>query len=192
MGEESLGIPEHRETVSRLERGVARVTPPDDLFDRVLEDVRPAGRVIPFRRRRLPVWATPAGAAALAAAAAVAITLAVTRDDGLGDPVRRVSLNGRNVRGTVALYRPEDSNGVLVVDLDRVPRPPRRNFYEIWLTRPGSDQKIPIGSFTPRSGKTHLELPLPGGKYLSVDISVEDENGPPEHSGRSIAAARLA
>jgi anti-sigma-K factor RskA len=190
MSDEPMGIPEHRETVERLERGVARVKPPDDLFDRIVAETQPA-RVIPLRRR-FTSWASPAATAAVAAAAAVLVTVAVTRDDGLGDPVRRASITGTNVRGTAALYRPDERDGLVVLDLDRVPDPPRAHYYEIWISRPGG-RKVPIGAFTPEDGKAHLELPLPTpGKYLSIDISVEEEDGPPDHSGRSIAAARLA
>jgi anti-sigma-K factor RskA len=191
--DDALGIPEHRETVERLEHGVARAAPPDDLFDRVLDDVRPAATVIPFRRRRLPAWASAAAAAALAAAAAVAVTLGVTRDDGLGDPVREVHVSNERVDGTLALYEPEGGSRLLVVDLDRIPNARRSEFYEIWISRPGSDVKIPVGAFVPRDGRVHLEVPLPTeGKRLSIDISVEEENGPPDHSGRTIATARLA
>ena len=185
-----LGIPEHRDTVERLERGVARVAPPEDLFDRIVAETRPA-QVIPFRRR-LSTWAAPAVAAAVAAAAAVAITVSVTGDgDGLGDPVRRASLTGANVDGTVALYRPGEADGMVVVDLERVPKPPPASYYEIWLALP-SGEKVPIGTFTPEDDKVHLELRLPkAGRFLSIDISVEEEGGPPEHSGQSIATARL-
>ena len=35
-----------------------------------------------------------------------------------------------------------------------------------------------------------IELPLPGaGPYAAMDISVEDDGGPPEHSGVSVAGA---
>lgn len=190
MSNKPMGIPEHRETVEHLERGVARVLPPDDLFDRIAAETQPA-RVVPLRRR-LTSWASPATATAVAAAAAVLITVAVTRDDGLGDPFRRASLTGANVRGTAALYRPDDRDGLIVLDLDRVPDPPRAHYYEVWIAREGG-RKVPIGTFTPEDGKVHLELRLPTpGTYLSIDISIEEEDGPPDHSGRSIAAARLA
>lgn len=181
-----LGFPEHRDTVERLEAGVARATPPDDLFERIVTETRPAP-VMPMRRR-VATWAAPA----LAAAAAVLVTVAVTSGgDGLGDPARTASLTGRNVSGKVALYRPDERDGMVVVDLDRVPEPPSASYYEIWLALPGG-RKVPIGTFTPKEGKAHLELRLPkAGRYLSIDISIEEESGPPDHSGRTVATARL-
>jgi anti-sigma-K factor RskA len=190
---DEMGFPEHKDTIERLERHVARVTPSDDLFDRILDDVQPPATVIPFRRRRMPAWASSAAAAALAAAAAVAVTVAVTRDgDGLGDPIREVHVSNERVDGTLAVYRQDDGNRLLVVDLDNVPTAQRDQFYEIWISRPGSSVKIPVGAFIPRDGHAHLEVPLPTeGKRLSIDISVEDEDGPPEHSGDTVAQARL-
>ncbi len=45
-----------------------------------------------------------------------------------------------------------------------------------------------VGSFTPDSDQARLELPLPGpGDYQAVDVSVEPDGGPPEHSGVSLA-----
>jgi hypothetical protein len=187
--EDGLGFPEHGETVERLERGVAPVKPPDDLFDRILAETRPAPVIA--LRERLGRSASPVAAAAVAAVAAVLVTLNVTGGDGLGDPVRRAALTGGDVRGSAALYRPDDRDGVLVLDLDRIPQPPPAHYYEIWVSRPNG-RKLPIGTFTPDDGSVHLELRLPGpGRYLSIDISVEEEDGPPEHSGRSIATARL-
>jgi len=191
--DDALGIPEHRETVERLEHGVARAAPPDDLFDRILDDVRPSAAVIPFRRRRFPTWASSAAAAAAAAAAAVVLTLAVTgEDEGLGSPIKTVRISNERVEGTLALYHPEGENRILVADLDRVPRTPQGDYYELWISRPGSDVKIPIGAFKPRDGKVHVEVPLPTeDKRLDIDISIEEETGPPDHSERTIATARL-
>ena len=191
--ENDMGMAEHRDTVERLERGVARAAPPDDLFDRILDEVQPRATVIPFRRRRIPAWASSAAAAVVAAAAAVAVTVSVTGDDdGLGDPIREVRVSNERVDGTLAVYQQGDGNRLLVVDLDKVPPAQRDQFYEIWISRPGSDVKIPVGSFRPRNGHAHVEVPLPTErKKLSIDISVEDEDGPPEHSGQTVAQAEL-
>jgi hypothetical protein len=193
IGEDPLGVPEHRDTVERLERGVARVAPPEDLFDRILDDARPTATVVPFRRRRMPGWAASAAAAALAAAAAVLVTVNVTGDDdGLGDPIKRVTISNERVDGTLALYRPKGGNRVLVADFDRVSAAPEDHFYQLWISRPGSNVKIPIGSFNASGGKAHLEVPLPTeDKRLEIDISIEEETGPPEHSGQTIASANL-
>jgi hypothetical protein len=121
------------------------------------------------------------------------VTVAVTGEDNdLGDPIRRVSISNERVDGTLALYRPEGGNRVLVADLDRVSDVPEGRYYELWISSPGSDVKIPIGSFSPTEGQVHLVVPLPTeDKQLSIDISIEEETGPPDHSGQTIATARL-
>ena len=146
--ENDMGMPEHVDTIERLERGVARDAPPDDLFDRILDQVQPPATVIPFRQRRMRPWISSAGAAALAAAAAVAVTIAVTgNDDGLGDPIREVRVSNARVDGTLAVYQQDDGNRLLVADLDKVPPAQRDQFYEIWISRPGSDVKTASASF---------------------------------------------
>ena len=45
---------------------------------------------------------------------------------------------------------------------------------------------------SPRTARTRLDLPLPGpGDYQAVDISVEPDGGPPEHSSISLAGGRF-
>jgi hypothetical protein len=45
-----------------------------------------------------------------------------------------------------------------------------------------------VGSFTPDGDRATLELPLPGpGDYKAVDVSVEPDGGPAEHSAVSLA-----
>ena len=45
-----------------------------------------------------------------------------------------------------------------------------------------------VGVFTPTSSEVDLVFALPGpGNYAAVDISVEEDNGPPIHSDTSLA-----
>ena len=74
-----------------------------------------------------------------------------------------------------------------------MPPPPVDHFYEVWVLRAGTDVMVSVGTFTPESSDVHLELSLPApGAYAAVDISVEDSGGPQEHSGTSLAEARLS
>ncbi|MBM3676609.1 MAG: anti-sigma factor [Actinobacteria bacterium] len=150
-------------------------------------------RVIRFPLRRVTAWVAPAAAAA----AAVAITLGVTGGDDLGKPVHDAAVESlsqeADVAGTVALYRPDQPNGRIVIDLRNVPPPPAGHHYEVWILRPGADVEMEaIGAFTPHNGVARIELSLPGpGEYVALDISVEENGGPPEHSGTSLARAVL-
>ena len=103
-----------------------------------------------------------------------------------------MSVSNERIDGTLALYRPEGGYRVLVADFDRVAAAPRDHYYELWNSRPGSDVKIPIGAFNPSDGKAHIVVPLPTeDKRLEIDISIEEETGPPDHSGQTVATADI-
>ena len=49
-----------------------------------------------------------------------------------------------------------------------------------------------VGVFSPTDAAVELEFRLPGpGEYEAVDVSVEPDGGPAEHSGRSLAGGRF-
>ena len=61
------------------------------------------------------------------------------------------------------------------------------------MLRDGATGMQAVGAFVAAEGTAHLELPLPGaGPFAAVDISVEEDDGPPQHSQESLAGARLA
>lgn len=173
-----------RATVAALEAGLLRVAPSADVFTRILAEIEPA-RVVHLRRTR---WARRIGAG-LAAAAAVVIGFVVLTD-GPGEPSARAAVSGTpdytEVSGTATL-----DEGELVLELENVPAPPRGHHYEVWVLRTeGGGEMEAVGSFTPAGDRARLELPLPGpGGYKAVDVSVEPDGGPPEHSSVSLAGA---
>lgn len=145
------------------------------------------------RTRRIATAA--AGVTAIAAAVAIALTMS---GGGAGDPVRSAAVvpaaQSSPLSGQVELFAPESAAGRLVVDLRNVPEPPADHHYAVWVLRPGDDVEMePVGVFTPDHGAANLDLRLPGpGEYVAVDISVQENDGPPEHSGTSLAGASLA
>jgi hypothetical protein len=133
-------------------------------------------------------------AAALAAAAAVAITIGVRAGSGLGTPTASAPVTAHlastRVQGRAQLFRSTAPNGVLRLRLQDVPAPPQGSHYEVWVLRRGSTQMTAVGSFTPAKPTVSLSLPLPAaGAYAAVDISVQKNDGPPEHSNVSLAGA---
>ena len=76
-----------------------------------------------------------------------------------------------------------------MLELENVPPPPAGHHYEVWVLRSeGGGEMEAVGSFTPDGDDPRLELPLPGpGDYRAVDVSVEPDGGPAEHSGVSLA-----
>jgi anti-sigma-K factor RskA len=63
-----------------------------------------------------------------------------------------------------------------------------REFYELWLL--GSDgELVSLGSFrVDPGGSSEIEVPVPvdPDRYRYYDVSIQPENGSPDHSGRSV------
>lgn len=153
----------------------------------------PGAKVIPLRKRlRVPV------VVAAAMAASVLLTLWVTADGDNGQPERTAAIvpaaTDGNVNGSVDVFAPDSPDGHVAITLRDVPDAPPGHHYEVWVLRPGEGTEMePIGAFTPVDGQADLRLPLPGpGDYVALDISVQENGGPPEHSGTSLAGATLA
>jgi anti-sigma-K factor RskA len=182
---------EEVEVFARLERGLPRVTPPPALFDRILWEIESQETVVALRPKRPPVarWRLTAVATA-AAVAIVAIGMALLgRPDA---PTARATLEARSgtgVTGEAALYGTEDRPGRLELILRGVPASPAGHHYEVWVLPKGSDEMISVGTF--RTGATedvHLEFPLSvRGPLAAVDVSIEEDDGPEEHSETSLA-----
>lgn len=192
-----------RATVERLELVADRGLTPPDLADRLVTAATAnptasavaaqpiAPRSIPWWRRRIPAMA---GAVA-AVTALITIALVATRDTGLGTPdvqaVIQAQVGQPAIAGTAALYRPNRPGGRVVVDLPSLPAAPAGHHYEVWVLRSGATAMEAVGTFaTDRTTPVHLDLRLPGGgTYGALDISLEQDGGPPEHSGTSVAGA---
>jgi hypothetical protein len=181
--EASAELDARRATVAALEAGLERTAPAHDLFDRILAEIEPAADPQPRRLR----W-TPLLAAGFAAAAALVLGVVVlTGGPGERDSTRAAVAGTpryADVTGTATL-----DGGELVLELEHVPAPPSGHHYEIWVLRAeGGGAMEAVGSFTPDDDHARLELPLPGpGDYQAVDVSLEPDGGPAEHSSVSLA-----
>lgn len=195
-------LEKYRSTVSMLEAGVVRETPSHDLFAGILAEIQPeTPRAEPAPappkgwswQRALPAFAIGAAAAA----SVFVIALALGSSDGLGTPDAVAAVQGTpdfaGVHGEARLYESGAADGVLRLDLADVPAAPEGEHYEVWVLRPSSgDTMEAVGVFDPTSSDVSLELGLPGaGDYVAVDISVEPDAGPPEHSGTSLAGGEF-
>ncbi len=187
-----------RETLDLLDAAVAPEPAPTDLADRVLarvssEPSRPERAPVPLRRRRLAV---PVLAAVLAAAAASALTYLALRDgDGLGTPdaTAAVAAPSGEALGEARLYGTGTPDGRLVLSLHDLPAAPAGHHYEVWVLRQGADHMESVAVVGPSGGTVRVEAPLPGaGAYAATDISVEDDGGPPDHSGTSVAGGTFS
>jgi anti-sigma-K factor RskA len=198
----TLELEDYRATVSMLEAGVAREAPSYDLFSGILAEIQPemssaepapASRAGWGWRRALPAFAVGAAAAA----AVFAVVLALGTSSGVGTPDAVAAVSGTpafsGVRGEARIYGTGTPDGVLRLELADVPAAPEGAHYEVWVLRPATgDVMEAVGVFNPTSSAVNLELGLPGaGDYVAVDISVEPDAGPPEHSGTSLAGGRF-
>jgi anti-sigma-K factor RskA len=172
----------YRATVRALERVLPREPAPAHLFE--------AGRKVPrawslpsVRPRHLAVVA---GVAVLVAALGV-----VVLRGGGPEPDARAELipaSGGRVRGEALLFDAGRDDARLVVRLRNVPAPEPEHHYQVWVLRVGTGTPEPVGVFSAR-GEFEGEFSLPGrGRYAALDVSIEEDGGEPEHSGRSLAA----
>lgn len=193
-------LEDYRSTVSLLEAGIARESASYDLLPGILAEIAvEAPRTTPELRRGAS-WrrALPAFVVGAAAAAAVfAVALALGSADELGTPDAVAAVRGTpdfaGVHGEARIYGAQTPGGVLRLDLAAVPVAPEGEHYEVWVLRPasGGDMEA-VGVFDPTSTDVSLELGLPGaGEYVAVDISLEPDAGPPEHSGTSLAGGKF-
>jgi hypothetical protein len=123
----------------------------------------------------------------------MAIAFVVARDDSLGSPDALAAVHGApefsDVSGEARLYASGQDDGRLVLRLSELPAPSPGQHYEVWVLRSEADGEMEaVGVFVPTTDEVDLEFRLPGaGDYEAVDVSVEADGGPPEHSGRSLA-----
>lgn len=181
-----------RETLAHLERLLPRVSPPVDIFDRILAEIQPEATVIPLRPKAHRRLVVPVVATFAAVAAVIVIAILATGGNGLGPPDARAAIAGKSdpaVTGEARLYGSTADGGTVQVKLRDVPPAPKGHHYEVWVLRRNGGNMEAIGSFTPTSQTVKLNLPLPGaGDYAAVDISVEQDGGSPLHSDTSLAS----
>jgi anti-sigma-K factor RskA len=195
--------PDDEATMAALGRALPRTPAPPGLGDRIAASVAadgaspPMAEVIPIGAHRRRTVLTSLAAAACAAALAVGATSWVMGGSDSPGPLTAsttvVAEAGDGMTGTAKLYAADAPGGTLRVSLADVPAPPAGHHYEIWVLERGSDEMTAVGSFTPASRDVDLSLPLPApADYVAVDISVEPNDGPPAHSGTSLAGAKFA
>lgn len=83
------------------------------------------------------------------------------------------------------------ADGGMKLDIRGLPTPSNRDFYEIWLFDPPSGRMLSVGVL-PASGKGSYSLPASlENSYTAVEISLEPNDGNPEHSKISVLRGPL-
>jgi hypothetical protein len=138
-------------------------------------------------------------------AAAAAVVLLVVGVLG-GVVVGRVSSNGAASQRTVAMQPVPGgltvngaagkaklaAGGGMNLDVKGLPAPPGQDFYEVWLYDPPSGRMLAVGVL-PSTGKGSYSLPSSlEDSYSAVEISLEPNDGDPQHSKLSVLRGSLA
>ena len=170
------------------------MSPPDDLWQSITDDIESDGVVFPSRpaTRGLRM-----GWFALAAAVGIIVgslgTIIAVDQQSPAPTIAQAELEplpGQQARG-VAQVRETPDGAVLLVDVPDLPQPD--GYYEVWMLSPEADSMVSIGVLG--QGAVN-EFPLPAGMDMQafpvVDISVEQFDGDVTHSGASLARGTLA
>jgi anti-sigma-K factor RskA len=146
---------------------------------------------LPWWRRRPARFALAAGLACVGLAAALAIGLGALEGDGgeggfEGDTVALDPVGSRQSGAAGELTIPTAANEQARLRVSGL-SPSDDDFYEVWLL--GKRGVVSLGSFrVGAGGGTDLDLRLPVDTegYRYYDISLEPDDGDPEHSGDSV------
>ncbi len=195
-------LAELQETVHLAEHLPRLEQPPSDVWHRVgaelgleTDTLEEQQRVTPIRRTRRFRTSTVAVAASVAAVvgigAGVIGTLLTTSDDTppVAEAIRLEPLAGKSGDGTADLIR--ESTGsqlkVTAAGLDAT-----QGFYEVWLINTDGKRMVSLGILNPRTGGTFQIPPAVTTQgYRIVDVSLEPDDGDPEHSRDSVIRGTL-
>jgi len=154
-----------------------------------LADPPPLPPLLPRPRRHGRAFALLAAAAAVAA-----IVGTVVVETRAGDPAReQVTATLDPVDGAAGgrllmTVRGPDSTEMTITTSD-LPRARQGQFYEAWLLDPDTRKMLPLGAIGP-SGRASFEVDdRLLGRYSAVDVSLEADDGDPQHSVTSVLRA---
>lgn len=99
-------------------------------------------------------------------------------------------LPGWDASGSAVVETAADGSRVLVVDLAEHD-PSADGFREVWLLKPDVSGLVSLGTLTGTSGRFDLPDGLDLSQYSVVDVSEEQFDGNPAHSGDSIVRGPL-
>jgi hypothetical protein len=99
-------------------------------------------------------------------------------------------LPGWDAAGSAVVETASDGTRVLVVDLSKN-APSDDGFHEVWLLKPDVSGLVSLGTLDGATGRFDLPAGLDLSQYSVVDVSEEQFDGNPAHSGNSIVRGPL-
>ena len=152
---------------------------------------RPSAR----RRARLPVLA--AAAAAIALVAVLVGVFGPSDEERTTPPLaqeRSATLEPveGDGSGTVSMTSRPGEPEHMVIKTSGLPVPETGQFYYAWLLDPATNKMLPLGQVWP-DGSTSFDLDASLiAAYSAIDVSLEEDDGDPEHSPVSVLRATYA
>ncbi|MDM7829993.1 anti-sigma factor [Cellulomonas edaphi] len=138
------------------------------------------------RRPRAWAWAAAAAVVGIIVGGAGA-AWALTQGDRVKSVVATATLEplpGWDADGSATVETRRDGTRVLVVDVNEQTAP--AGFREVWLLRPDVSGLVAVGTLEGASGRFELPAGLDLSEFSVVDVSQEQFDGDPAHSGDSI------
>ena len=191
-------VDELRPVVSRLENlppeswqnpePPALVMPVGDTAPEVLVSPKSAGKVKRFGWPRL---AAGFATACVLFGAGLFVGTRLEDQGTTSGPTETLALAGLGeappgASGEVHLARSE--NDAVTLDVSGLRPTGSGEFYELWLLGK-HDELVALGTFRVRpDGASEVKVPLPvsPSDYRYFDVSIQEDNGSPDHSGRSV------
>ncbi|MBO9556346.1 anti-sigma factor [Cellulomonas sp.] len=152
----------------------------------------PGAEVVPLAPRRRGRWGWVAAGAAAGLLVGAAVTWGLVDRTPATDVVATATLDplpGWDAIGSAEVEEHRDGSRVLVVDLDG--DVDSQGFREVWLLRPDVSGLVSLGTLEGSSGRFDLPAGLDLHEFSVVDVSEEQFDGNPAHSGDSIVRGPL-
>lgn len=98
---------------------------------------------------------------------------------------------GSSVSGQVRMAT-EGDTAVMELRTHRLPQPGSGHYYYVWLLDPETNKMLPLGQLAP-GGSARFEIPVSLLQaYTALDVSLERDDGDPQHSPISVLRAPYA
>ena len=145
--------------------------------------------------RRVPIWTRVAAAAAAALVVAVGLgVLAATTHHAAPSVAAVASLHHldapSSAQGRVTVHATAVELQMHVVTVG-LPTLAANHFYEVWLLNPTSNKMLPLGVLSVTGVSTFTIAKPIMSQFSAVDISLQDNNGSPQHSSTSVLRGQV-
>ena len=146
---------------------------------------------VPGARRRRGRRLLGAAAVLLALALGVGGVTAVRERDAASGQTVTLAAPAAGRASAQARMRGAGDAQVMTMTARNLPRPPAGSWYEVWLID-DAGEAFPVGVLAP-DGEGIWSLPADvAARYRAIDVTLEQADGDPSHSGRSVLRGSYA